>query len=263
MDGIRFGTLLDLLYPRTCLACGGGPLPRGRTWLCVRCLARIEPLGPSPCPVCSGALGVAEAVSGCPDCRRLRPRFDGAVAVGAYDGLLSELVTRMKYGRDATLAWPLGELLADTVALWPEAESVDRVVPVPLPLARRFERGFNQAERIAAMVARRLRLPLDRGALVAGATRERQAGLSRTRRLRAKRGTMRVRDLAAVAAPALARLSAGWRERLERRLAPGVRGGTILVVDDVMTTGATLSEAARALKRAGARRVLAAVVARA
>ncbi|MHC4472737.1 MAG: ComF family protein, partial [Planctomycetota bacterium] len=228
-----------------------------------RCMARIEPLGPSPCPVCAGELGPGAPPSACPDCARLRPRFDACTAVGRYDGLLKELVTRMKYGRDAALAHPLGELLAGTVELWDRGREVERVVPVPLRWRRRVTRGFNQAELVAAEVARRLGVRLCRHALVRRRGGPEQASLSRTERLRAPRRAMAVRDPLRLMAPALRRVPPGIRRAAALALAGPVSGRTVLLVDDVLTTGATASEAARALKAAGAAAVLVAVAARA
>jgi ComF family protein len=233
---LRLGPLLDLLFPRFCLACGEDLMRTRHRWICDSCVARIEPVGPAPCPVCAGKLGPGAVVSACPDCERLRPRFDAAIALGRYEGVLKEMITRMKYGRFSSLAWPLGDLLAGTVALRPEATGVDAVVPVPLRFRRRLARGFNQSELIAAGIGRRLGRPVLRRLLRRPGGGPPQAGLSVTRRLTAPRNTMR---------------------------AGRVRHRRLLVVDDVMTTGSTLSEAARALKEAGAGEVVTAVLARA
>ncbi|MCU0725701.1 MAG: ComF family protein, partial [Planctomycetes bacterium] len=185
-----FDPLLDVLFPRSCLACGrdlcGGPWP----WLCPACLARIEPPPPFPCPVCAGPLGPFAMPSACASCRRLRPRFDACVAAGGYEGTLGELVVRMKYGKDADLAWPLGELLADTLRLWAPLREVDVVVPVPMRFMKRVRRGFNQSEALAAEVARRLSLHLYRFVLRRGRAGPAQAGLTLAKRLVAQRRSM-------------------------------------------------------------------------
>ncbi len=237
---MRFASaLLDLLLPRACLACRAllpeGPWP----YLCPACLGRLEPLSPSPCPVCAGPLGPHAPVSACPDCRRVGPRFAAAIAVGRYEGLLAELVPRMKYGRDAALSWPLGDLLADTLRIWPPARGAGVVVPVPMAFWRRVRRGFNQAELIGREVALRLGLRFAPRALRRVGRRPAQAGLALTRRLAGPRGAFAARG----------------REE--------VAGRRVLLVDDVLTTGATASDAARALLRAGAKDVVVGVVARA
>lgn len=159
-----------------------------------------------------------------------------AVSVGAYEGLLRELVRRFKFGRRRALARPLGVLLSERVI--EEGLRADLVVPVPLDRARERRRGFNQAELVAAEVARRLGLPLARRALV------------RVRRT-----------------PSLYRLGAAERrEALDGAFAAAragvLAGRRVLLVDDVLTSGATLSACAKALRAAGARAVVAACVAR-
>jgi len=260
---MAFSGILDLVFPRFCLSCGQGLLATRRRWLCTACLARIAPLTADPCPVCAGALGPGAVPSSCPDCRRLRPRFEGAVAVGRYEDLLRELATRFKYGPEPSLAWPLGELLAETLEIWPRLPEIDALVPVPLRPYRRLRRGFNQAELLAAEVSRRLGLPLLRRTLVRGRFAPAQAGLARSVRLLAQRRTMLARSVGAALRPAVDRLPALLRPPIRRALPDGLRGRCLLVVDDVLTTGATANEAARALLDAGARRVLVAAVARA
>lgn len=257
------GPLLDLVYPRCCAACGECLLGTPYAWLCAGCQGRIEPLSPEHCPVCAGRLGPGAVPSTCTDCRRLAPPFDGAIAVGRYRGVLRELVTRMKYGRDPSLAWALGDLLAGTLGLWHRLPEVEIVAPVPMHWTRRLRRGFNQSGLLAAEVSRRLGLPLARVALRRRGSGPAQAGLARGDRLRAQRGTMEALPLAAAVAPALRRLPPALAARLRRRLARAVARRTVLLVDDVLTSGATAAEASRALLGAGAARVLVAVVARA
>lgn len=255
--------LLDLLFPRFCLVCGRGLLDTTLRWLCYRCAARIDPLGHSPCPVCAAPLGSDAVISSCQDCMRLRPKFTTTVAVGKYSGLLRELIPRLKYGREPRVAWPLADLLAETLILHHRVHDLEAVVPVPQSFRRRLVRGFNQAELIAEGVARRCRLPLLRSSLSRVAAAPPQVSLSRTDRLRSPRRTMAARDLRCTLSPAIGRMPEQVQETLRGLLRSPVDGRVVLLIDDVITTGGTVNEAARALLAAGAREVLVGAVARA
>jgi ComF family protein len=160
----------------------------------------------------------------CPLCRRGLRGFDAAYSFGAYEGTLRDLIHLFKYGRVRPLAGPLGEFLASAI---PRDQHFDLIVPVPLHWRRRFERGFNQSALLAKAVARRYAAP------VASPLRRRratpaQAGLSHAQRRKNVSGVFTVKR-------------------------PGqVAGRRILLIDDVMTTGATGAACAAALKRAGA-----------
>jgi ComF family protein len=170
----------------------------------------------------------------CALCRLGLNGFDAAYTFGAFEAELRELIHVFKYGRVKTLARPLGRFLA--IAL-PRAERFDVVVPMPLHWMRRWTRGFNQSELLAREIARRASVPVRNLVRRAKATTP-QAGLTNAKRRANVSGAFRVR-------------------RPER-----VRGLRILLVDDVMTTGATASACARTLKQAGAARVTLLTVAR-
>jgi ComF family protein len=194
-----------------------------------RCAACDEPVGPGAafCAAC------ASTVERSPD------EEAGAVAAFLYGGAVSVAVTRMKYASRPDLARPLGDLLWRALA--PRAPSLRDalVVPVPLHATRLAERGFNQSALLARRLARHLGAPFAPLALARRRDTPRQATLDRDARL------SNVRDAFAVRQP--------------RR----VRGRTVLLVDDVRTTGATLGACATALRGAGAVEVATVVVARA
>jgi len=173
------------------------------------------------------------------DCRRLGPRFDAVRAAGRYAGPLRRLVTGLKYARDRSCAWPLAELLAARLRDWGPLTPDAILVPFPSTRAARRLRGFDPPALLAAEAARLLRMRTAERTLRREGQPRPQASLPRSERLRAPSGTVVVAD--------------------PRR----VEGRTVLLVDDVLTTGATASEAARVLRRAGAARVLVAVAARA
>jgi len=232
---------LDLLWPRECLSCGLSLGGTREPWLCGECRAALPLFGDGAdlCAVCSRPLGPATAAGGCPDCRRLRPRFEAVRAAGAYRGTLRRLVVGMKYARRPDRAWPLGDLLAERLEGWGPAAEAGVIVPVPSTAAARRRRGFDPPALIAGEIARRLGIPLGTNVLAREGSPPPQASLPRSERLKAPRGTVRV------------------------VLPKTVAGKVILLVDDVLTTGATANAAAKALLRAGAAKVVVAVAARA
>lgn len=220
--------LLHLLLPAPCLGCGAVPA-EARAWLglCTRCrgLLRRPQAG---CGRCGRPLAVAAEV--CGRCLTRPPAFDRLVAAWRYEPPLEAVIRGLKFGRLDYLGRHLARGLAPLVAA--QAEPLDGVVPVPLHWRRRLLRGYDQAVCIAAPLGRRLGAPLCRALRRPRATAP-QASLSRAGRL---------------ANPHLA-----FRVRMGTRLA----GKSLLLVDDVATTGATLGAAAAALKAAGAHRVVA------
>ncbi len=198
------------------------------------------------CVICGDRLFSAQLLMGdgrCQNCRDCEPEFARAISFGEYEGGLRCLVHLMKYERVLPVAPVLGQMLASSITeLLPGCgDAVPLMVPVPLHTSKRRERGFNQAELIARAAVKRLPRPIEiaTGVLVRQRVTLSQVGLSREERIENMRDAFRVRD--------------------RRR----VHGRTVIVVDDVMTTGTTLSECARMLKQAGAERVWAATVARA
>ena len=200
------------------------------------------------CAVCGerlpGRVAAGDAAPLCGDCRAHAPEFVKAAAYGSYQGGLRELIHLLKYDRVRPAASVLGRMLAEAIAdLEPGfAAQPPLVIPVPLFAAKLRQRGFNQSELIAR-AALKLRpagreFPLNPGLLARHRDTDSQTGLTRHQRQENMRGAFRVLN------PAL------------------VKDRDVLLVDDVFTTGTTISECARTLRRAGAARVWAATVAR-
>ncbi len=205
----------------------------------------LEPIRAAQCVLCGERLAPAQLLTGdaiCQACRDYPPEFERAVSFGEYAGGLRDLIHLLKYSGVLPAARPLGGLLAASIEELGRAggDSVPMLVPVPLHASKRRERRFNQSELIARAALRRLpqRFDLDCGVLERRRPTRSQVGLDREARIRNMSGAFRV------AAP------------------QRVQGRTVIVVDDVMTTGTTVSECARVLKRAGAAKVFAATVAR-
>jgi competence protein ComFC len=213
-----FEVLADLFYPQSCVGC----TRRASDVLCRSCfgaLPRIEP------PVC-GRCGMPTAfeVYGCDACRNTDFAFDGARAPLRYEGVGEEVVHALKYRGYARV---VEKVMAPLMVALLEGERYSGVVPVPLHRARLARRGFNQAEVMARAVAARIGAPLSDKIKAVRRTRD-QVELSAGERRENVAGAFEAR---------------------------GSLAGRILLVDDVFTTGATLSECAGVLRRAGVNEV--------
>ena len=190
------------------------------------------------CPRCSGTVGpYARLEGGCNACRDQPFHFECAVRLGPYKDLLRQVILRLKHASGEGLAEVLGELWASHMEKRLRDLMPDVVVPIPLHWWRRLTRGYNQSEVLARGLAQRLGIPCQPRWLRRIRNTPQQVGQTATvRRENVKN---------AFFAPS----------RVE------LRGKTILLVDDVSTTGSTANDAARALRRAGAARVVVAVLA--
>jgi ComF family protein len=218
--------MLRGLFSGGCFLCRGA----ARGVLCAACDAELPRLRRPCCPVCGLETPAGEV---CGRCLSRPPAYDATVAALAYAFPADVLVQALKFRGELALAPVLGELLAARLS---PAARVDAVLPVPLAAARLRARGFNQALEIARAPARAAGSPLE------------------------PRLAERVLDTAEQAALAPAERAKNVRGAF--RCARALAGASVALVDDVMTTGATLEELAATLKRAGAARVVNWVVAR-
>ena len=229
-------------FPSDCRLCSTPLTNISRLPVCPSCLLAMVPLEGSTCEVC-GERDSDVSISQkqiCSACQESRPHFFKAAAYGAYDGQLRDLIHLLKYEQVEPAAGVLGRMLAEAIhKLGPIADSI-LVVPVPLCRSKRRQRGFNQAELIAqaALKGRTWHCELRADVLERTRPTVSQIGLTRAQRIENVRGAFRVPHLNRVV------------------------GRTVLVVDDVLTTGTTASECARILRRAGAEEVWVATVAR-
>jgi ComF family protein len=231
-------SLLNLLFPDDCRVCGEALHEASRIPVCSRCLNEPEPLlAEYFCAACRMPFlnrFPLDETGRCALCRLGLQGFDAVYSYGSYEGTLRRLVHLMKYEGVHPLAACFGEWLA--LAL-PRGEPFDAVVPMPLHWYKRWQRGFNQAELLAAEIARRCNVPLRRVVRRRRATAA-QAGLTNAKRR--------------------ANVQGAFTPRRGSRL-DGMR---VLLVDDVITTGATASACARVLKQAGAKHVAVLALAR-
>lgn len=216
--------VLDMLYPRRCCGCG----LRG-TWLCERCEVETGRFAGQLCLRC----GIPVEFNLCL-CGELPPCIERVRSVGPYGGWLREAVSQVKYHGEWARAEHLARMMAHAGS---DLLPADALVPVPLHPARRKQRGFNQTEKLAEALAREIGVPMHRALLRSRRT---------SPQVRLDREGRQTNVLDAFA------------------LSPGnsIEGARLILVDDVVTTGATLGACAQVLVAAGALTVDAVTVAR-
>lgn len=232
------GGLLDLLYPNACLLCDiPGPDRHG---LCSLCLAAVTTDPHPSCPRCAATVGPhADLSDGCPACRGRAFAFSAAVRLGPYDGRLRDAVLRQKVLAGEGLAERMGAVLAEARGPALKAYTPAVVIPIPLHWRRRWGRGYNHAEAIARELAAGLGVDCRPGWL------------------------RRVKAVTQAAQPSATARRENLRGAFRAGRGASFAGRAVLLADDVMTTGATLDEAARVVRQAGAAAVAVAVLSRA
>jgi competence protein ComFC len=221
-------SLLELLFPGRCPGCGR----RGPT-ICEQCWPSIPWLGVEVCPICASPSRLARI---CRRCSDSHPVLNGARAACRFEGITRKAIHDLKFRGIRGRATVLGDLVVEALDSRPLA--IDLLVPIPLGRARRRQRGFNQSELIAQRIGERLGVPVSGSSLERVRETSPQVRRSREERRANVDGVFKCSD------PAL------------------VAGRRIALIDDVMTTGATLDAGASALKAHGADRVYGLVVAR-
>ncbi len=240
--------LLDFIYPESCPECTR-PIRAGNlkastsslqnNFFCADCWGAIRRIEGARCPQCAEPFPAQSALSHspghlCGDCRSAPPDFSRAVTPYPYEGAVAKAIQRLKYQQQHKLVQSIADLLFKDL----EGLSVDWVMAIPLHPRRLRSREFNQSLLLAKVLAQRLRLPL---------------GIDLIRRIRET--------------PPQVGLSKKERKKNMHRafsvVAPDtIAGRRILLIDDVFTTGATLREAAKTLKKADAKEIIVATPAR-
>ena len=213
---------LDFALPPRCAGCG--VIVEDVHSFCADCWKQIEFLGSAGCEICGTPLQATDAEL-CALCLARPPRIGRTRAAVVYDDLTRSLALRLKYGRKVAVAKTMARYMAPLVGDQPEGALL---VPVPLHRGRLWQRGFNQSGIIAAELGRRTGLESNVTVLRRIKRTPPLKGMNQLQRRRAVAGAFKVGDGSAVA------------------------GRTVVLVDDVLTTGSTANACARELKRAGA-----------
>jgi ComF family protein len=232
-----FAPLVDLIYPPRCPLCGTAI--GAQSGLCAECWSDLRIPSEPWCARCQRPLTGSAAESGavCAPCMAEPPRHDGIAAGTLYGDGSRKLVLAFKHGRRIAMAPMLARLIA---ARLPKLEGDWLIVPVPLHRWRLWSRGFNQAALLARQIARLTGAELTVDGLVRHKRTPMLGGLGRKARARALSGALSV----------------------DRKAIPMLKGAQVILVDDVLTSGATSDACVRVLKRAGAAKVIVACFAR-
>lgn len=238
-----FGSLLDALLPQTCIVCERW-IASDELSACAVCRGKLEAVAALPyCPRCGRTMSpLSIHDKGCARCRTERFWNVGGVArVGEYrEETLRRLLVGVKFVGSERQADFLGELLAVALRRQPWLGQVDALVPVPMHRLRRWQRPCDHARLLAEAVSRRVDIPVRKATL-----RRVKYSISQTR---TPSQAQRFKNVKGCFAPT-------------RR--PKIAGKTVCIIDNLLVTGATIHEVSKVLRKSGARRIYAAVVARA
>lgn len=231
MMGKILSSLIDILYPlkSKCVFCGSMSADIGDAGLCGYCISLLPYISGRTCIKCGRPMQDEYTGSICPECASKHIYFDGGCTVFEFSGILQSGLYRLKYGCETQLAEAFGKLMAaDAIKMgW----DIDLIVPVPLHPERFSERGFNQSWLLSTVIGREWGVDSSDRVLERIRHTPSQTTLSGKMRLLNVRGAFAVTNKAKI------------------------QGKSILIVDDIMTTGSTLNECSRMLKTAGASRV--------
>ena len=226
-----FERLFQFILPSQCPCCETY-LEEGQRGICPDCFSKIRWVTPPFCPIC-GTPFVSDEVENhpCGACVKRRKYFTMARALGYYEGPLQKTIHRWKYEGKSSLSPIFGDWMAERLSHYWDPKGFDLILPVPLHLQRLRERGFNQALLLVKELSRRTGIPYRMSVLQKKVPTLPQVQLSGAEREGAVRGSFHIVR----------------GEELE--------GKTILLVDDVYTTGATVNECSKVLLTAGTARV--------
>ncbi len=223
-----FGAFLELIYPPYlhCVSCRLR-YPTQDSALCAQCSDALPWVGPYRCDICGMPVNAYTPI--CDACQQEQHAFTRAWAVFMYEGVIKRLIYRYKYSGEATLTAPFAQWMQNeyTALGW----NAELIIPVPLHPLRRRQRGYNQAQLLAEALSKQLHIPIDVKLLLRIVNTKTQTKLGRHQRLE------------------------NLKHAFKAEKSESIKGKTVLLVDDVYTTGATADQCSEVLKRAGAARV--------
>lgn len=224
--------LIDVVFPPRCGTCGKVLAEGSGPYFCEACRSDFDLCMSPLCPSCGIPYADRSGTDHlCERCLTSPPPYSACRSVATYRGVLQEAIHRVKYGRDVTVGEMLGELMAECSDSLLNTDGYSMVLPVPLHTRKLRERGFNQSLLLSRPVARRRGLKLDYTVLKKKFHTEPQISFGRTERTENLKGAFEVTDPLRI------------------------KGEKIVLIDDVFTTGSTVRECARALKKSGAEAV--------
>jgi len=221
---------LNIIYPSKCPLCGSAPDVFNYSPICSTCWSKVKRYRGPSCRFC-GIPFSSEYSKVCGQCLKKPPPFSTVITYGLYEGVLAEAINQLKFHGVKRLSKPLGALLQSL-----NLPRVDFIMPVPLSLKSLRERGYNQSLLIARVISKSVKVPLIIDALLKKKETSPQIGLSAKERLSNLKNAFEVKG--------------------------DIKGLRLLLVDDVMTTGATVTECSKQLIKAGAKEVIVLTLAR-
>jgi len=230
--------LLDVILPPACHICRSFIPNAGKLHICQTCREQMPLLASPLCPLCGIPFIGTGSDHPCGACLTRPPHFDAAGAHFLYEGPIRDMIHAFKYSQRTHLRYPLALLGLEGISVMTSSHAPHIIVPVPLHISRLRQRGFNQAVLLGKVLSQQLSLPLLPDTLVRTRQTEPQIRLSAAERRLNVKGAFTVKRPVTVV------------------------GKRILLLDDVMTTGSTMDECAKELKKAGAVVVIAATIAR-
>lgn len=235
--------LIDIVYPPRCHICSrflsADERPPSSYYLCNNCLAGLTPITHPICTICGHPFLTSIGQDHlCENCLRKKPWYDFLRSPYLYSGPLMESIQRFKYNSETHLTSSLGELLSNFAREWIPNPKDFLIVPVPLHRCRLRERGFNQSLLLARVLSSDLGAPLDYLSLIRKRNTRAQTGLKKEERKK------NVKDAFSITYPLI------------------IKNKKIILVDDVFTTGYTLNECSRTLKKSGATTIICLTLAR-